>query len=80
MQKNGTSGVKSTVLRGVGTPFVVIEQRPMQIADQRYFIAYDSDDFLDMQTQKFTAADVVATMGVAIVATSAQGDAVFGDD
>jgi len=64
----------------LANPFVVIEQRPIQIAGQRYSIAYDSDDFLDMQAQKFTAADVVATKLVAIVEAPAQSHAIFGDN
>lgn len=52
----------------------------MQIANQWNVIAYDSDDFFNMQAQKFTATDLVVTRGVAIIPTSAQSHTIFGND
>ena len=66
--------------RGEGAPFVVIEERPVEVADERNAIVDDLHHFVDVQAQKIAAPHAVAPPGTAIVRAAAQGHAIFRDE
>src|SRR5260221_1181031 len=59
------------------SPFVIVEQGPMQITDQRSLALRNSGYFLYVKTQKLTASYLLAAQCRPIIGAPSQGHAIF---
>ena len=49
---------------GVGSPFVVVEERPVQVAGQGHALGADFRHFVDVQAQKLAAGHTIPSLVV----------------
>src|SRR5581483_2865394 len=66
--------------RREGAPLVVVEKRPVQVADQRHAVVNDLRHFMHVQPQKLAARDAVTAMRVLVVPFAAKRNSIFRDE